>query len=600
MSDVTFERIEKRYAGRAAVADLNLRVKSGELVCLLGPSGCGKTTTLRMLAGFLTPDSGDIRIGERSMLALGPEARPTAMVFQRYTLWPHMNVFHNVAFGLKLRRLSPAFIRQKVKDALTLVGLPGMEGRQPSQLSGGQQQRVALARALVLEPEVLLLDEPLSSLDAKLRVQLRDEIRGIVRELGITTVFVTHDQEEAMAVADRIAVMHEGVLHQVQTPGELYDRPATRFVADFIGQMNFLPGQPGAAGATVRRAAGVRRANSGGRRRGGGAPGGRAVRRGGPSGAGVAGERSGPLPRGAVPTGGRTGPRSHDGLRGQDRTAADTARAGAPRAGLCGWSAAGRRRAAACRARRVMNFQARTQAPYLLERHRQGVLRTAHGGASRAAPDNTLEAIAATLLTELDFVEVDVHLTRDGELLLWHDTQMVTPDDLFEIARHSLAELRDLQLIDGTLATLPEVIELLRGHSGLMIDLKAPALEEPIAAALRASRFIDVVVCGDYLETLERLKTELPQIGVSLTPDVPFYLQPGTQLQTLPFLDAVTVYWRAVGPALMQAAQEHGVLVLAWTVDHPHIAAHLLAQGVHGLTSNNMVVLEGAQPVVLP
>ncbi|WP_424952621.1 ABC transporter ATP-binding protein [Deinococcus sp.] len=248
MAEVMFEHIEKRYVGRAAVADLTLRIPSGELVCLLGPSGCGKTTTLRMLAGFLTPDSGDIRIGGRSVLNAGPERRPTAMVFQRYTLWPHMNVFHNVAFGLKLRRLSPEVVRRKVQDALTLVGLPGMEARQPAQLSGGQQQRVALARALVLEPQVLLLDEPLSSLDAKLRVGLRNEIRGIVQALGITTVFVTHDQEEAMAVADRIAVMHEGVLHQVQSPGELYDRPATRFVADFIGQMNFLPLRRGAAG----------------------------------------------------------------------------------------------------------------------------------------------------------------------------------------------------------------------------------------------------------------------------------------------------------------------------------------------------------------
>ena len=249
MSGIEFENVEKHYAGRPAVQNLNLQIASGELVCLLGPSGCGKTTTLRMLAGFLSPDAGDIRIGGRSMLPLGPERRPTAMVFQRYTLWPHMNVFHNVAFGLKLRRLSPDAIRAKVGRALELVGLPGMEQRQPQQLSGGQQQRVALARALVLEPEVLLLDEPLSSLDAKLRVQLREEIRGIVRELGITTVFVTHDQEEAMAVADRIAVMHEGRLHQVQTPGELYDRPATRFVADFIGQMNILKTEAAGRGA---------------------------------------------------------------------------------------------------------------------------------------------------------------------------------------------------------------------------------------------------------------------------------------------------------------------------------------------------------------
>ncbi|THF86755.1 ABC transporter ATP-binding protein [Deinococcus sp. KSM4-11] len=245
MSTIEFDHVHKVYAGRPAVADLNLTIPSGELVCLLGPSGCGKTTTLRLLAGFLTPDAGDVRIDGQSMLRRGPETRPTAMVFQRYTLWPHMNVFHNVAFGLKLRRLPDAQVVHKVHQALTLVGLPGMERRSPAQLSGGQQQRVALARALVLEPQVLLLDEPLSSLDAKLRVSLRDEIRAIQRELGITTVFVTHDQEEALAVADRIAVMEGGVLQQLDDPGTLYARPATRFVADFIGRMNFLPGSAG-------------------------------------------------------------------------------------------------------------------------------------------------------------------------------------------------------------------------------------------------------------------------------------------------------------------------------------------------------------------
>ena len=243
MAEVRFRDISKLYGGKPAVEQLNLSVESGELVCLLGPSGCGKTTTLRMLAGFITPDGGDIALDGRSLLKLGPEARPTAMVFQRYTLWPHMNVFHNVAFGLKLRRLPAEVIRQKVGRALELVGLPGMEKRHPAQLSGGQQQRVALARALVTLPQVLLLDEPLSSLDAKLRVQLRGEIKAIVRELNITTLFVTHDQEEALSVADRIAVMHAGVLQQFEAPGELYAKPATRFVADFIGQMNWLSGE---------------------------------------------------------------------------------------------------------------------------------------------------------------------------------------------------------------------------------------------------------------------------------------------------------------------------------------------------------------------
>ncbi len=243
MAEIIFENITKRYGSKPAVDNLNLIVSSGELVSLLGPSGCGKTTSLRLLAGFISPDAGDIRIGDSSVIALGPEARPTAMVFQRYTLWPHMNIFHNVAFGLKLRRTDARMTRERVGRMLELVGLPGFEQRLPHQLSGGQQQRVALARALVVEPKVLLLDEPLSSLDARLRVNLREEIRAIQRTLGITTVFVTHDQEEALAVSDRIAVMSDGVLHQAASPSELYLHPATLFVAEFIGSMNVIPGR---------------------------------------------------------------------------------------------------------------------------------------------------------------------------------------------------------------------------------------------------------------------------------------------------------------------------------------------------------------------
>ena len=242
MSQIDFVNISKRYAGKPAVDRLNLQIQSGEFVSLLGPSGCGKTTSLRMLAGFLEPDAGDIRIANSSVLGIGAEKRPTAMVFQRYTLWAHMNIFHNVAFGLKLRKLEPHKIRDRVGKMLELVGLPGFEKRFPVQLSGGQQQRIALARALVVEPQVLLLDEPLSSLDARLRVSLREEIRAIQKQLGITTVFVTHDQEEALAVSDRIAVMNEGVLHQFAAPDELYARPATLFAAQFIGSMNLIPG----------------------------------------------------------------------------------------------------------------------------------------------------------------------------------------------------------------------------------------------------------------------------------------------------------------------------------------------------------------------
>jgi glycerophosphoryl diester phosphodiesterase len=238
-----------------------------------------------------------------------------------------------------------------------------------------------------------------------------------------------------------------------------------------------------------------------------------------------------------------------------------------------------------------MTFRPRTLAPYLLERHQAGLIRTAHGGASRLAPDNTLEAVAAATRVALDFVEVDVHLTRDGELLLWHDPWLVTPDGVHEIAEYTLAELRALNVPDGTLATLTDAIASVRGHCGLMIDLKAPALQEPILAALQAADFADVVVCGGYRETLQAIGARRPDLGVSLTPAPEFYLDFAAGLETVPFVDAVTVYWRAVGPELLRAAQDAGVLVLAWTVDHQRIADHLLAQGVHGVTSNNLELL---------
>jgi putative spermidine/putrescine transport system ATP-binding protein len=245
MARLELDRLVKRYgrtAEAAAVQDLSLEVNDGELVCLLGPSGCGKTTTLRMIGGFLKPDSGDVRIDGQSIVNQPPERRPTAMVFQRYALWPHMSVFDNVAFGLQVRHRPRDEARRRVEATLELVGLPGLSQRYPGQLSGGQQQRVALARALVLEPRILLLDEPLSNLDAQLRIHMRSELTAIQRRVGITTVFVTHDQEEAMSIADRIAVMNMGVLEQMAGPEELYARPASLFVASFIGTMNRLEG----------------------------------------------------------------------------------------------------------------------------------------------------------------------------------------------------------------------------------------------------------------------------------------------------------------------------------------------------------------------
>lgn len=251
MARLQLDHLVKRYASGYAVQDVTLEVGDGELVCLLGPSGCGKTTTLRIIGGFVTPDAGDVLIDGKSVLRLPPERRPTAMVFQRYTLWPHMDVWHNVAFGLQLRHRPRKEIEQAVKHALELVGLPGAEKRHPAQLSGGQQQRVALARALVLEPRILLLDEPFSNLDAQLRIRMREELTTIQRRVGITTVFVTHDQEEALSIADRIAVMKAGLIEQVATPSELYARPTSRFVATFIGSMNILEGQVEASGNVV-------------------------------------------------------------------------------------------------------------------------------------------------------------------------------------------------------------------------------------------------------------------------------------------------------------------------------------------------------------
>jgi len=225
-----------------AVHDTSLSIEPGSFVTLLGPSGCGKTTTLRMIAGFESPDEGEIYLGEEPINALTPNKRDTAMVFQSYALLPHYNVFDNVAYGLKLRKMPKAEIEKKVMSILDLVELTGMEGRMTNQLSGGQQQRVALARALVIEPSVLLFDEPLSNLDAKLRVSMRTEIRRIQQEVGITAIYVTHDQSEAMALSDNIIIMNKGVVAQMGTPQEIYYHPSNEFVADFIGEANFLRG----------------------------------------------------------------------------------------------------------------------------------------------------------------------------------------------------------------------------------------------------------------------------------------------------------------------------------------------------------------------
>ena len=233
-----------------AVKDTSLTIEPGSFVTLLGPSGCGKTTTLRMIAGFESPDEGEIYLGDEPINELTPNKRDTAMVFQSYALLPHYNVFDNVAYGLKLRKVPAAEIKERVTKILALVELAGMESRMTNQLSGGQQQRVALARALVIEPSVLLFDEPLSNLDAKLRVTMRTEIRRIQQEVGITAIYVTHDQSEAMALSDQIIIMNKGVVAQMGTPQEIYYHPVDEFVADFIGEANFLRGKMTGAGNT--------------------------------------------------------------------------------------------------------------------------------------------------------------------------------------------------------------------------------------------------------------------------------------------------------------------------------------------------------------
>jgi spermidine/putrescine ABC transporter ATP-binding subunit len=236
-------QLVKRFGPIAAVDRIDLVVQPGELVALLGPSGCGKTTTLRIVAGFERPDSGRVRIQGDDVTDTPPYRRDTGMVFQHYALFPHMTVSENIAFGLRMRGIDRSETETRVREALALVSLSGLERRYPRQLSGGQQQRVALARALVIRPRLLLLDEPLSSLDAKLRQEMRLEVRAIQRRVGITALFVTHDQEEALSLADRLAVIDHGRIEQVGTPVEVYERPRTAFVAGFIGQSNFFRGE---------------------------------------------------------------------------------------------------------------------------------------------------------------------------------------------------------------------------------------------------------------------------------------------------------------------------------------------------------------------
>jgi putative spermidine/putrescine transport system ATP-binding protein len=242
MAFLDIRNLVKTFGTNRVVKDFDLAVDKGEFVSLLGPSGCGKTTVLRMVAGFETPSAGSITIDGKDVIGLRPNQRNIGMVFQAYALFPNLTVAQNVAFGLKVKGVDKAESDSRVTEMLGIIGLPDLGARYPFQLSGGQQQRVALARALAVRPQVLLLDEPLSALDAKIRVSLRDEIRAIQRKLGITTIFVTHDQEEALSLSDRVVVMNGGIADQIGTPFEIYNRPKTRFVAGFVGTLNLLEG----------------------------------------------------------------------------------------------------------------------------------------------------------------------------------------------------------------------------------------------------------------------------------------------------------------------------------------------------------------------
>ena len=261
MAFIDIAGISKRFGAVQALNDVNFAIEAQEFVTFLGPSGCGKTTLLRLLAGFMAPDAGSVHVGGRRLSGpdgvVAPERRRMGMVFQNYAIWPHMTVFENVAFGLRIARVASGEIAAKVARVLDAVGLDGLGGRHPGQLSGGQQQRVALARSLVVEPDILLLDEPLSNLDAKLRERMRGELKALQRRTGITFIYVTHDQAEAMALSDRIVVFDHGVVQQVGTPRAVYEQPANLFVADFSGVVNKLPG-------TLSRATGAAMVRVGG------------------------------------------------------------------------------------------------------------------------------------------------------------------------------------------------------------------------------------------------------------------------------------------------------------------------------------------------
>ncbi len=559
--------LHKRLGGRDIVADLDLDVAAGELVTLLGPSGCGKTTTLRMIAGFLAPDAGRVIVSGRDVTALSPEDRPSAMVFQSYALWPHMTVFKNVAFPLKLAKVGKAETTRRVEAALDMVGLMHHRDSRPSRISGGEQQRVALARALVQEPKLLLLDEPLSNLDARLRVRVREEIREIQQRLGITTILVTHDQEEALSISDRVAVMKDGRIEQLSPPSTLYADPDSEFVATFVGSLNryegrfegnrFTPATAQAAGSSTTAApvvTGVRpedvliseRADIGDL--GGRGPGdpARPVRRGG-----AAARRARPGPAG-VPD--RFGPGDR---RSGRRTAAE-------------------------------RDDVRRREPGALM-----TLIVAHRGDSAAYRENTLTAFASAIDLGAHRVELDVRTTADGVSIVLHDPTLLRVWGVDAVAGDlTWAQVAAIGYADLRIPRLLDALKLFVGTGvGVLVDVltvadarAAWAVVEPLEAA---GADLEVHWCGEAVAMAEVRR---------LSPGAIVYLATNTgTADGAALMSLRPTYLNMEGdlatPSVVAEAHAMGLGVSVWTIDEAAAMRYLLGIGVDAITTNEIRTL---------
>ena len=557
-------------------------MRAGELTCLLGPSGCGKTTTLRMIGGFLQPDAGGSSSTAHDVSRLTPERRPTAMVFQNYALWPHMTVFKNVAFGLTLRKLPKREIRERVESVLELVGLTHHMDSYPARISGGEQQRVALARALVLEPKVLLLDEPLSNLDAKLRVRVREDIREIQQRIGITTVFVTHDQDEALSISDRIAVMSGGKVEQYADaqralPGagddvrrelrrrdELLPRPRARRRrrASQTGRASRATTSRRAATASARSAFGPRTCWS--RRTA-------TARRPSSSGRCCAGTTrsssstsAGNEVRAFVPA---------------DLPSADAApRPVRPRARLRG------RRAAA-----VADCGSRVVAGWALA--------IAHRGDWRDAPENTLAAFAAAARAGADMIEIDIRCTADGRVVVAHDPTLERVwGDPRAIAESAFAEVRAAS--GGGVPELSEVLAAIEhAADGRLHDSKMSSSRRSLRSR-RAGALDRVLFSGGNIAGHASIRERSPAARIALT-----WTDDGLPDDEL--LDELAVEfwnpsWELVDAEAVRAMHERGTAVSAWTVDDVQTMARLLDLGVDAVITNAVGDLVGLVSARVP